>query len=243
MNDTYLKIDRVSKSFGSFRVLDDVSLELGKGKFLSILGASGSGKTTILRIISGLEPLDSGKVYIEDTDITHLPPEKRNINMVFQSYALFEHMTVAENVGYSLKFLKLSKEEIKRRVANTLDMVGLLGMEARIPAQLSGGQRQRVAIARAVINEPKLLLLDEPLGALDKSLRKKMQFKLKELQNRLGITCVYITHDQDEAMFLSDRIAVLSEGRFIQIDSPENIMNSDIPYVRDFLGISLEKKE
>lgn len=242
MAEEYLRVENISKCFGKTKVLDGISLEVFKGEFISILGNSGCGKTTLLRIIAGLETPDDGKVLLDGTDITEFPPEKRMLNMVFQNYALFEHMTVKENVGYSLKFLQLSKEERENKIRSMLETVGLSGREDRMPSQLSGGQRQRVALARAIINEPKLLLLDEPLGALDRNLRKKMQTELKDLQKRLGITFLYITHDLEEAVFLSDRIAVIDRGRFAEVNDVDGIMNSQNPFVRDFMGDAVEKE-
>jgi len=243
LREIYLKVNNVSKNFGKECVLKGVSVDVKKGEFLTILGNSGSGKTTLLRIIAGLEYPDGGRIILDGEDITELAPEKRRLNMVFQNYALFEHMNVRENVGYSLKFLKISKSERERRTENILESVGLTGMEEKLPSQLSGGQKQRVAIARAIINEPKMLLLDEPLGALDRNLRKHLQQEFKDMQKRLGITCIYITHDQEEAIFLSDRIAVLADGHFIQTDTVSNIIGSKDSYVRAFLGERIETKK
>ena len=192
---------------------------------ITLLGASGCGKTTTLRIIAGLEQPDAGQVFLEGTDVTQLAPDKRDVNTVFQNYALFPHMNVADNIGYGLKLKKLPKKEIKTRVTKMLELVQLPGYEKRKPSELSGGQRQRVAIARALVNNPKVLLLDEPLGALDLQLRRAMQIELKRLQKKLGLTFIYITHDQEEAINMSDRIAVMNKGTFEQIGTPDEIYN------------------
>ena len=201
------------------------------------MGASGCGKTTTLRIIAGLEKPDEGQVLLEGRDVTYLEPHQRDVNTVFQNYALFPHMNVEANVGYGLKIRKVPKEEIKKRVSDMLKLVQLDGYEKRMPSELSGGQKQRVAIARALINSPKLLLLDEPLGALDLKLRRAMQTELKRLQKKLGITFLYITHDQEEAINMSDRIVVMREGKFEQIGTPDEIYNCPkTSYVADFVG-------
>ena len=237
MKDIILRLEGVCKSFGDTQVLKGIDLEIKKGEFITLLGSSGCGKTTTLRIIAGLENADAGKVYLEGNDITDLVPNKRDVNTVFQNYALFPHMTVAENIGYGLKIRKRSKEEIEKKVKEMLELVQLSGFEKRMPDQLSGGQRQRVAIARAVANEPKVLLLDEPLGALDLKLRRQMQLELKRLQKKLGITFIYITHDQEEAINMSDRIAVMHEGVFAQIGTPNEIYyHPRNSYVASFVG-------
>lgn len=237
MNDMILRLENVCKSFGETRVLKGINLEIPKGEFITLLGSSGCGKTTTLRIIAGLETADSGKVYLEGQDITELVPNKRDVNTVFQNYALFPHMTVAENIGYGLKIRKKSKAEIEKKVKEMLALVQLEGYEKRTPDQLSGGQRQRIAIARAVANEPKVLLLDEPLGALDLKLRRQMQLELKRLQKQLGITFIYITHDQEEAINMSDRIAVMHNGVFEQIGTPNEIYYKPrTSYVASFVG-------
>ena len=232
-----LTVRGVSKSFGAQQVLDDVDLEVAPGEFFTLLGPSGCGKTTLLRIIAGLESADTGSVLIGDRDITAEPPERRPFNMVFQSYALFPHMSVAENVAYGLRVGGVGKAETQRRVSQALDVVDLPHLRDRDIAQLSGGQRQRVALARALVNEPTVLLLDEPLGALDLQLRKRLQEELRATQQRVGTTFIYVTHDQEEALSMSDRIAVMRHGEFAQIGSPEEIYRSPrTPYVAGFIG-------
>ena len=229
MNDISLELKDIRKSFfKDEEVLKGISLTIRKGEFLTLLGPSGCGKTTTLRIIAGLELPDSGHVFLEGEDVTEWEPEKRNVNMVFQSYALFPHMTVGENIGYGLRLRRVPRKEVQQRVAEMLEMVQLPGFEKRKPSQLSGGQRQRVAIARSLINQPKVLLLDEPLGALDLQLRRAMQVELKNLQKKLGITFVYITHDQEEAANMSDRIGIMDHGQIVQLGRP-NEVDLDIP--------------
>lgn len=237
MEDFILQLDRIEKSFGGVKVLNGLSLSVKQGEFITLLGPSGCGKTTTLRIIAGLEKPDSGKVYLEGKDVTNEEPNRRNVNTVFQNYALFPHMTVEGNISYSLRLKRLDRAKIKKAVSEALELVQLEGYEKRMPSELSGGQRQRVAIARAVVNEPKVLLLDEPLGALDLQLRRQMQTELKRLQKHLGITFVYITHDQEEALNMSDRIAVMRDGKFEQIGTPQEVY--DYPktsYVARFVG-------
>ena len=238
MSDILLELKNIKKSFSPGEaVLDDISLTVARGEFVTLLGSSGCGKTTTLRIIAGLEQADSGSVWINGQNVTELEPDKRDVNTVFQNYALFPHMNVAENIGYGLKLRKVSKAEIKKKVAQMLELVQLEGYEKRKPSELSGGQKQRVAIARALVNNPKVLLLDEPLGALDLQLRRAMQTELKHLQKKLGITFIYITHDQEEAINMSDRIAVMRDGRIEQIGTPDEIYNHPkTSYVATFVG-------
>jgi spermidine/putrescine transport system ATP-binding protein len=218
-----LRLEGITKKFGATEVLKGIDLSVGAGEFVTLLGPSGCGKTTTLRIIAGLERADSGRVYIEDRDVTAEEPHRRNVNMVFQNYALFPHLNVAANIGYSLKIKNRPRKEIQEAVRQALEMVRLPGYERRMPSELSGGQKQRVAVARALVNSPKALLLDEPLGALDLQLRRQMQLELKGLQQRLGISFVYITHDQEEALTMSDRIAVMRDGTFEQLGTPQEI--------------------
>lgn len=238
MPDILLELKNIKKSFTPGEdVLDDICLTVARGEFVTLLGSSGCGKTTTLRIVAGLEQTDSGSVWINGQDVTKLPPDKRDVNTVFQNYALFPHMNVAENIGYGLKLRKVPRGEIKKKVAQMLELVQLEGYEKRKPSELSGGQKQRVAIARALVNNPKILLLDEPLGALDLQLRRAMQIELKHLQKKLGITFIYITHDQEEAINMSDRIAVMRDGCIEQIGTPDEIYNHPkTSYVATFVG-------
>lgn len=237
MKDIILKLQNIKKSFGDTRVLNGIDLEIKRGEFITLLGSSGCGKTTTLRIIAGLEEADEGCVILDGEDITHAAPNKRDVNTVFQNYALFPHMTVAENIGYGLKIRRKPKEEIRVKVEEMLALVQLEEYGDRYPDQLSGGQRQRIAIARAVALEPKVLLLDEPLGALDLKLRRQMQLELKRLQKSLGITFIYITHDQEEAINMSDRIAIMNQGVFEQIGTPNEIYyKPETSYVAGFVG-------
>lgn len=237
MSDIILQLKNVQKSFEATEVLKGINLEIHRGEFITLLGSSGCGKTTTLRIIAGLELPDVGSVLLDGQDITGLEPNKRNVNTVFQNYALFPHMTVEENVAYGLKIKKMPKTEIAAKVAEMLKLVQLGDYGKRKPEQLSGGQRQRIAIARAVANEPKVLLLDEPLGALDLKLRRQMQLELKRLQKQLGITFIYITHDQEEAINMSDRIAVMNRGVLEQVGTPNEIYyRPRTAYVADFVG-------
>ena len=237
MDESILKLQQIRESFDHTEVLKGVDLEVAQGEFITLLGASGCGMTTTLRIIAGLELPDSGSVILEGRDITDWEPNKRDVNTVFQNYALFPHMNVADNVGYGLKIRKVPKAEIAERVKQALRLVQLEEYGKRMPDQLSGGQRQRIAIARAVINEPKVLLLDEPLGALDLKLRRQMQLELKRLQKQLGITFIYITHDQEEAINMSDRIGVMHEGVLEQLGTPNEVYYQPrTSYVADFVG-------
>ena len=237
MSEYILQLEDIHKSFGDTQVLRGIRLEARQGEFITLLGSSGCGKTTTLRIIAGLESPDKGRVLLGGQDMTQAPPNKRDVNTVFQNYALFPHMNVEQNIGYSLKIRRAAKEEIRRRVGEMLQLVQLEGYEKRMPAELSGGQRQRVAIARAVINQPKLLLLDEPLGALDLQLRRQMQQELKRLQKKLGITFIYITHDQEEALNMSDRIAVMKDGVFQQVGTPGQVYDAPrTSFVARFVG-------
>ena len=239
MQEVLLSLRHISKNFGEGDVLSDVSLDVHKGEFVTLLGASGCGKTTTLRIVSGLETPDTGEVILNGKDMTALPPESRPVNTVFQSYALFPHMNVEKNVAYGLRVRGVDKKTIASRVAEMLELVQMSEYAKRMPAQLSGGQRQRIAIARALAPQPQLLLLDEPLGALDLQLRRQMQVELKRLQKKLGITFIYITHDQEEAINMSDRIAVMKDGRFEQLGTPEEIYDRPATrYVAQFIGRS-----
>lgn len=238
MSEISLELKNIKKSFQEGEdVLESICLTAKKGEFVTLLGSSGCGKTTTLRIIAGLEQPDSGQVFLNGKDVTSLEPNQRNVNTVFQNYALFPHMNVADNIGYGLKLKKTPKAEISRKVKEMLELVQLSGFEKRKPSELSGGQRQRVAIARALVNNPEVLLLDEPLGALDLQLRRAMQHELKRLQKKLGITFIYITHDQEEAINMSDTIAVMNHGRFEQIGTPDEIYNHPkTSYVATFVG-------
>ncbi|MCI8441910.1 MAG: ABC transporter ATP-binding protein [Provencibacterium sp.] len=239
MSENILELKEIRKSFGEAQVLRGISLCIHKGEFITFLGSSGCGKTTTLRIIAGLETPDSGSVLLDGRDVTALEPNKRDVNTIFQNYALFPHMNVFSNIAYSLKLRRVPKEEIRHRVKEMLSLVQLEGFERRMPNELSGGQRQRVAIARAVINNPSVLLLDEPLGALDLQLRRQMQQELKKLQKKLGITFLYITHDQEEAINMSDRIVVMNDGRFEQIGAPAEIYDRPkTSFVAGFIGMA-----
>ena len=237
MGESILQLRQIRKSFDNTEVLKGIDLEARQGEFITLLGASGCGKTTTLRIIAGLELPDAGQVILEGQDITNREPNKRDVNTVFQNYALFPHMNVSDNIGYGLKIRKVPKAEIAERVEQALRLVQLEEYGKRMPDQLSGGQKQRIAIARAVINEPKVLLLDEPLGALDLKLRRQMQLELKRLQKQLGITFIYITHDQEEAINMSDRIGVMHEGILEQLGTPNEVYyQPQTSYVADFVG-------
>jgi spermidine/putrescine transport system ATP-binding protein len=235
--DCVLELRGVSKTFGDVRAVDDLSLQVCRGEFLSLLGPSGCGKTTTLRIVAGFEKPAVGEVYLQGQRLGSTPPYKRQVNTVFQHYVLFPHLTIYENVAFGLIMKRLPKDDIRRRVTDMLKIVELSGYEARYPHQLSGGEQQRVGLARALVNEPVVLLLDEPLGALDLKVRKRMQLELKRIHREVGITFLYVTHDQEEALVLSDRIAVMNRGRLEQLDSVENIyLRPHSKYVSDFIG-------
>ena len=239
MSDPAIIFKHVSRHFGELKAVDDVMLEIADGEFFSMLGPSGSGKTTCLRMIAGFDRPTSGQIFLFGEDVSNLPPYDRPVNTVFQDYALFPHMTVEENIGYGLMIKKVSKEERTKRVDEMLDLVRLPGFGYRKPTQLSGGQRQRVALARALINHPRVLLLDEPLGALDLKLRQQMQVELKNIQQKVGITFVFVTHDQEEALTMSDRIAVFSQGKIDQVGSPAEVYeHPHTPFVAGFVGTS-----
>ena len=238
MTSAAIELQHVTKTFdGKVVAVDDVTLDIRAGEFFSLLGPSGCGKTTSLRMIAGFEMPDAGRVHVGGEDITDLPVHRRDMGMVFQSYALFPHRTVAQNVAFGLRMRDVAKAEIAKRVAAALAQVALTGFEDRRPSQLSGGQQQRVALARALVIEPRVLLCDEPLGALDRKLRQQMQFELKELQRRLGVTLVFVTHDQEEALAMSDRIAVMNGGRVEQVGAPTEIYERPrTRFVADFIG-------
>ena len=244
MAGNIVRLDKARKSFplpegGTITALDGIDIEVARNEFLTLLGPSGCGKTTLLHAISGFVELDGGSVHIDGEDMTERPPHKRPVNTVFQNYALFPHMSVGQNVGYALDISGTAKAERDTRVAAALEMVGLKGLENRLPRQLSGGQQQRVALARAIIARPKLLLLDEPLSALDRNLRQAMQIELKTLQAELGISFIFVTHDQEEALTMSNRVAVLSGGRIQQIDTPRAVYNTPAnEFVASFIGAS-----
>jgi putrescine transport system ATP-binding protein len=233
----YVQVERVTKTFGDFKAVDDVSLKVYKGEIFCLLGASGCGKTTLLRMLGGFETPTSGKIIIDGEDMTGLPPYERPVNMMFQSYALFPHMTVEQNVAFGLKQDRVPKAELAERVATMLELVKLQDFAKRKPQQLSGGQKQRVALARSLVKRPKLLLLDEPLGALDKKLREHTQFELISLQDKLGVTFVVVTHDQEEAMTLASRIGVMDHGEIVQAGTPSEIYEfPGSKFVADFVG-------
>ena len=239
MSNKLINLENITKIFDGVTVLDNLNLYIRENEFLTLLGPSGCGKTTTLRILGGFENPDEGRVFFDGKDITKLPPNKRQLNTVFQKYALFTHMTIAENIAFGLKIKGKSKAYIDDKIKYALKLVNLEGYENRSPALLSGGQQQRIAIARAIVNEPKVLLLDEPLGALDLKLRQDMQYELIRLKNELGITFVYVTHDQEEALTMSDTIVVMNQGYIQQIGTPEDIYNEpQNAFVADFIGDS-----
>ncbi|MCC6314249.1 MAG: ABC transporter ATP-binding protein, partial [Thermomicrobiales bacterium] len=236
-----VRFDRVEKRFGSGSVVavDGVSLDIAPGEFLTMLGPSGSGKTTTLMMLAGFETPTAGEIYVDGRPVAEMPPWRRNIGMVFQNYALFPHMTVGENIAFPLKLRKQEKARTVRAVAEALEMVGLPGYEGRYPRQLSGGQQQRVALARALVFDPRVLLMDEPLGALDKQLRERLQLEIKALHEELGVTIVYVTHDQQEALVMSDRIAVMNRGRIEQVGTPTELYDAPATrFVASFIGES-----
>jgi putrescine transport system ATP-binding protein len=235
--DPYVRIERVRKDFGAFVAVDSVSLEIHRGEVFCLLGGSGSGKTTLLRMLAGLESPTSGKIYIDDQDMTQIPPYRRPVNMMFQSYALFPHMSVEQNIAFGLEQEHLGRPEIRRRVGEILELVKMAGFGPRKPHQLSGGQRQRVALARALVKRPKLLLLDEPLAALDRKLREHTQFELLNIQKQLGVTFVVVTHDQQEAMTIASRMGVMDRGQIVQVGTPAEVYESPATrFVADFIG-------
>ena len=233
----YVRLDGVTKRFGDFVAVDDVTLDIRRGEIFCLLGGSGSGKTTLLRMLGGFEKPSSGRIYIDGQDMSAIPPYERPVNMMFQSYALFPHMSVEKNVAFGLEQEGLGREEIRRRVAEILEIVRMTPFLARKPHQLSGGQRQRVALARALVKRPKLLLLDEPLAALDRKLREHTQFELLNIQQRLGVTFIVVTHDQEEAMTLASRMGVMDHGKIVQVGTPTEIYESPASkFVADFIG-------
>src|SRR6185503_3849765 len=239
MSESAILFQNVSRHFGDVKAVDDVTLEIKDGEFFSMLGPSGSGKTTCLRMIAGFDRPTSGQIFLYGQDVSNLPPYERSVNTVFQDYALFPHMTVEDNIGYGLMIKGAPKTERMKQVDEMLELVRLPGFGYRKPSQLSGGQRQRVALARALINHPKVLLLDEPLGALDLKLRQQMQVELKAIQKRVGITFIFVTHDQEEALTMSDRIAVFNEGKIEQVGTPSEIYERPAsPFVAGFVGTS-----
>ena len=239
MTTPAIRFDKVSRHFGDVKAVDNADLEIRDGEFFSMLGPSGSGKTTCLRMIAGFDRPTSGSIFLYGQDVSDLPPYERNVNTVFQDYALFPHMTVEDNIAYGLMIKGVPKQERYRQADEILDLVRLPGFGHRKPSQLSGGQRQRVALARALINHPKVLLLDEPLGALDLKLRQQMQVELKAIQKRVGITFIFVTHDQEEALTMSDRIAVFNEGKIEQVGAPSEVYERPVsPFVAGFVGTS-----
>lgn len=238
MTTPFLSIQNVQKNFGSVKAVSGVTLDIHENEFFALLGASGSGKTTLLRMLAGFEDLSGGDVQLEGTSIAKQPPNQRPVNLMFQSYALFPHMTVAQNIAYGLQMDKLPKAQIKAQVDEILQVIQLSDLAGRKPDQLSGGQRQRVALARALVKRPKVLLLDEPLGALDKKLRSEMQLELKRLQAEFGITFVVVTHDQEEALVMADRIAIMQDGALLQVGTPHDIYeNPETRFAADFIGV------
>ncbi len=237
-NQQYVRFDKVDKSYdGKVLVVKDLNLDIAEGEFVTMLGPSGSGKTTCLMMLAGFETPTNGEIYLDSNPISNIPPHKRGIGMVFQNYALFPHMTVYENLAFPLKVRKIPKDEIDKKVDKVLSMVSLTGFEKRMPGQLSGGQQQRVAVARALVFDPKVVLMDEPLGALDKNLRESMQYEIKHIHESIGVTVVYVTHDQGEALTMSNRIAVFNDGKVQQLSSPDELYEAPVnSFVAEFIG-------
>ena len=237
-NQEFVKFDKVDKSYdGKVLVVKDLNLDIAEGEFITMLGPSGSGKTTCLMMLAGFETPTNGEIYLDGNPISNIPPHKRGIGMVFQNYALFPHMTVYENLAFPLKVRKIQKDEIDKKVDKALSMVSLSGFENRMPAQLSGGQQQRVAVARALVFDPAVVLMDEPLGALDKNLRESMQYEIKHIHESIGVTVVYVTHDQSEALTMSNRIAVFNDGKVQQLSSPDKLYEEPVnSFVAEFIG-------
>ena len=237
-NKAFVRFDKVDKSYdGKLLVVKDLNLDIAEGEFITMLGPSGSGKTTCLMMIAGFETPTNGEIFLDSNPISNIPPHKRGIGMVFQNYALFPHMTVYENLAFPLKVRKLSKEDIEKKVDKALSMVSLSGFENRMPGQLSGGQQQRVAVARALVFDPAVVLMDEPLGALDKNLRESMQYEIKHIHENIGVTVVYVTHDQGEALTMSNRIAVFNDGKVQQLSSPDKLYEEpENSFVAEFIG-------
>ena len=235
---SFVKFDKVDKSYdGKVLVVKDLNLDINEGEFITMLGPSGSGKTTCLMMLAGFETPTHGEIYLESKPISRIPPHKRGIGMVFQNYALFPHLTVYENLAFPLKVRKLSKDDIDKKVDKALSMVSLSGFEKRMPNQLSGGQQQRVAVARSLVFDPQLVLMDEPLGALDKNLRESMQYEIKHIHESIGVTVVYVTHDQTEALTMSNRIAVFNDGKVQQLSSPDELYERPVnSFVAEFIG-------
>ena len=237
-NNAFVRFDKVDKSYdGKLLVVKDLNLDIAEGEFITMLGPSGSGKTTCLMMIAGFETPTNGEIFLDSNPISNIPPHKRGIGMVFQNYALFPHMTVFENLAFPLKVRKISKEDIGKKVDKALSMVSLSGFENRMPGQLSGGQQQRVAVARALVFDPAVVLMDEPLGALDKNLRESMQYEIKHIHENIGVTVVYVTHDQSEALTMSNRIAVFNDGKVQQLSSPDKLYEEpENSFVAEFIG-------
>ena len=237
-NQQFVRFDKVDKSYdGKVLVVKDLNLDIAEGEFITMLGPSGSGKTTCLMMLAGFETPTNGEIYLDSNPISNIPPHKRGIGMVFQNYALFPHMTVYENLAFPLKVRKVSKEDIDKKVDKALSMVSLTGFENRMPGQLSGGQQQRVAVARALVFDPQVVLMDEPLGALDKNLRESMQYEIKHIHESIGVTVVYVTHDQSEALTMSNRIAVFNDGKVQQLSSPDKLYEEPVnSFVAEFIG-------